>query len=250
MRIAKHTIYWLGVIGLLTLFFGQASKDFAQAFYFATLLMPIAMGTTYFFIYYLIPEYLLKRRFFLFGLYFFYTLIFSLYLEMLSAVIAFIVHANYQFQNMNPLTVDTVTMGITIFFIVFVTAFGQLIKKYFIKEDELSELNQAQEKNQLEMIQIRSDRKLIPIRLDELCYIESLSDYVKIHTTSETIISKEKISKLESELPEYFLRIHRSYLINSQLIKSFTRESIQICQQQIPISRTYKAKVIEILMKD
>jgi two-component system response regulator LytT len=250
VKITIHTLYWLGVITLLTLFFGQESKDFQQAFYFATMLMPIAMGTSYFFIYYLIPNYLLKRRFWRFGLYLFYTLVFSLYLEMLSALFAFIVIANYQFENLNPLTTDVVTMGITISFIVLFTAFGQLLRKYFIQEDQITELEAHKKKNQLELIQVRAERKLISIRLNELCFIESLSDYVKIHTTETTIITKEKISKLERDLPDSFLRIHRSYLVNSLMIESFTKESVSICDQELPISRTYKPEVIKILMKD
>ena len=211
---------------------------------------PTHNGNTYFFIYFLIPKYLLTRRFFLFGLHFLYTVIISLYLEMLSTLAAFMVYANYQFENMNPLSVDTVTMGVTIFFIVFVTAFGQLLKKFLITQDELEELSSEKEKDRIDTIQIRSDRKMIPVQLDQLCYIESLADYVKIHTNSDTFITKEKISKLEEKLPSYFLRIHRSYLVNAKLIKSFTKESINVCEQQLPISRTYKPNVMQILMAD
>lgn len=250
MKITKHILYWLGIICLLSLLFGQESNNYQQAFFFASLLMPVALGTTYFFIYYLIPEFLLKKRFFLFALYFVYTLILSLYLEMLSAVGAFVLYANYQYENMNSLSTDVVTLGITIFFIVFASAFGQLLLHYFQQEETLDQLTHEKIKNEREVIQVRSERKNIPIKISEITYIESLSDYVKIHTINSSIITKEKISYYDMNLPSYFIRIHRSYLVNSNSIESFTKEYLSINKQQLPISRTYKSSVINSLMRD
>lgn len=212
--------------------------------------MPVALGTTYFFIYYLIPQYLLKKRFFLFGLYFVYTLILSLYLELLSAVGAFVLYANYQYENMNPVSTDVVTLGITIFFIVFATAFGQLLLRYFQQEEELDQLAIEKSRNEQEVIQVRSDRKNIPIKISEITFIESLSDYVKVHTIKSSFITKEKISQFHKGLPSQFIRIHRSYLVNSYLIESFTKECITINKQQLPISRTYKNSVMKSLLGD
>lgn len=250
MKLTHHILYWLIVAALLTLFFGQEKGDYIQAFYFTTYLLPIAIGTTYFFTYYLLPTYLLAKRYGLFALYFFYTLIISLYLEMLVAVAAFVILANYQFQNMNSVSVDTFTMGIIIYLIVFFSAFIELIRRFFGQEKEIISLSEKKEANEQKMISIRVDRRLVPLIIDSIVYIESLADYVKVHTTIETHITKEKISKLEATLPDTFIRIHRSYLVNSPHIRSFTKESVLIGEDSLPISRSYKAKVIDQLMKD
>jgi DNA-binding LytR/AlgR family response regulator len=52
------------------------------------------------------------------------------------------------------------------------------------------------------------------IPYDDFLFIESLAAYVRIHSMQNNIESKEKISHLANRLPEIFLRIHRSFIIN------------------------------------
>ena len=62
---------------------------------------------------------------------------------------------------------------------------------------------------------MRSDRKMVKINFDEIRYVESLSDYIKIHSADKTITTRETISNIETRLPaKNFLRIHRSYIVN------------------------------------
>jgi len=88
---------------------------------------------------------------------------------------------------------------------------------------------------------VRSDRKMIKINFDEIVYIESLSDYLKIHTTSKTIITRETISAIEDKLPpDIFTRIHRSYIVSIPFISSYTSEYVEIENQTITISKSYR----------
>lgn len=99
-----------------------------------------------------------------------------------------------------------------------------------------------------DFIFVRSDRKMIKIDFQDIFYIESLSDYIKIHTTEKTIVTRETISNIEAKLPNKdFIRVHRSYLIALTKIESFTNEYIEINKNSIPISRSYKKGVLEIL---
>ncbi|WP_438966039.1 LytR/AlgR family response regulator transcription factor [Flavobacterium sp.] len=99
-----------------------------------------------------------------------------------------------------------------------------------------------------DFIFVRSDRKMIKIDFQDIFYIESLSDYIKIHTTEKTIVTRETISNIEAKLPNKdFIRVHRSYLIALTKIESFTNEYIEINKISIPISRSYKKGVLEIL---
>jgi len=80
--------------------------------------------------------------------------------------------------------------------------------------------------------------------------MESLGDYVKIHQDScKSILTREKISKFEAALPANFLRIHRSFIVNTDKIENFNREQIQIIDTCLPISRTYKKAVWKFLSK-
>ena len=95
---------------------------------------------------------------------------------------------------------------------------------------------------------VRSERKMIKIDYDAIIYIESYSDYLKIHLKDTTIVTRETISSIEAKLPKQnFLRIHRSYIISLNHMQSFTNEHITINQKVLPISRSYKKGVLQFL---
>ena len=95
---------------------------------------------------------------------------------------------------------------------------------------------------------VRSDRKMIKINFQEINYIESFSDYIKIHLPDKTIVTRETITSIEEKLPiDSFMRIHRSYIISIDKIVSFTNEFIEVNDKAIPISRSYKKEVLHRL---
>lgn len=100
-------------------------------------------------------------------------------------------------------------------------------------------------------IYVRSDRKMVRINFDDVLYVESLSDYVKIHLQDSVIVTRETITNFEEMLPQNaFIRIHRSYLVAVNKIHSFTNEVLEIGKHQLPISRSYKDEVLKQLKKD
>lgn len=97
---------------------------------------------------------------------------------------------------------------------------------------------------------VRSERIMVKINFSDIIYIESFSDYIKIHIQNKTIITRENISAVEAKLPKnQFIRIHRSYIISLKNITSFTNEQVTILEKSIPISRSYKKEVLSILEK-
>ncbi|TMM32102.1 response regulator transcription factor [Polaribacter aestuariivivens] len=102
-----------------------------------------------------------------------------------------------------------------------------------------------------EFIFVRSERKMIKIIFDEILYIESLSDYIKIHLRDKIIVTRETITNIEKKLPtQRFLRIHRSYVVNINCIDSYTNEFVEIGKNSISISRTYKENVLTKLAEN
>lgn len=99
-----------------------------------------------------------------------------------------------------------------------------------------------------DFIFVRSDRKMLKVDFDAIIYIESFSDYIKIHTKDAVIVTRETISAIEAKLPKNrFLRIHRSYIICISKIQSFTHEHITINNKALSISRSYKKDVLKHL---
>lgn len=100
-------------------------------------------------------------------------------------------------------------------------------------------------------ISFRVDRKNLKISLDDILYVESLKDYVKVVTKTKNIITKQSIASLEEALPTAtFMRIHRSYIVAVNKIESYTSELIEIAKHELPISRMYRHQVSKVLKLD
>jgi len=99
-------------------------------------------------------------------------------------------------------------------------------------------------------IYLRSDRKMIKVALNDILYIESLKDYIKVVATSGTIITKQSISSIEETLQkDMFIRIHRSYIVSLNKIESYSNELVWLGKAELPISRMYRHEVEKVLKR-
>lgn len=95
---------------------------------------------------------------------------------------------------------------------------------------------------------VRADRKMVRINCDEILYIESMADYIRIFLKTKSVVTRETISSIEGKLPQQdFMRVHRSYIVAKNSIDSFTSEYVEIGKKQIPISRSYRTEVLNRL---
>ena len=92
-------------------------------------------------------------------------------------------------------------------------------------------------------IYVKSEKKNVKILLKDILFIESLKDYIKIHTIDKMIMTQVPISTIEQRLPDNFLRIHRSFIVAKDKITAYTQHDLEIGKFQIPIGRNYKAIV-------
>ena len=84
--------------------------------------------------------------------------------------------------------------------------------------------------------------------MNDILYIESIKDYIKVITVTNTVITKQSISSVEEMLPkEMFIRIHRSYIVSLNKIESYNHELVWIAKQELPISRMYRHEVESVL---
>ena len=242
-----HIVYWISILIVLTIIFGFSWKSHLLALYFSVLLLPIVMITTYVFNLCLVPKYLLTGRYGKFALYFFYMLVVSLYFEMIVSLFSFVIIAETDTEVVDLEGISIFTLGITLYLIVFATSFIRLVIQFQKREKLLVRLRSDKERNEQQNLLVRADRKNHLIPLNELFYIESLNDYVKVVTADSELITREKITSLSSKLPDQFIRIHRSFLVNSEKVISFTTTEINILNTTLPISRTYKKQATETL---
>ena len=246
MKTRIQLLFWFSSFVVLILIFGRYYDSYVESFYFVCMLFPVVIGTCYFFNYFLVPNYLLKHRYWKFTIYCIYMIIVSVYLEMVAIFLAFIYMAEYSYNNMAVITTDVFLLAIAQYFIVFLFSFLLLIKQTFQKESTIDELEEEKSKYEKAGFTVRSERKDRNISYEEVLFVESLADYVKIHLEgAQLVITKEKISSLQERLPDQFIRIHRSFLVNKQAITSFSKEEVIIGELPLKISRTYKKEALE-----
>lgn len=231
-------IFWGIVSILLFILFGATSGNFIYAFYFLSFFMPVVIITSWVFGSYLVPTYLLKKRYTKFFLFSFYTLVISLDIELILVFLAFLLMSIYDFQNMRTIIESYKWMPVVMYFIVLLYGFITVVAELIHQRGTAGNIPD-------ELITVRSERKHRQISLDTILFLESMADYVKIFLdTGETVVTREKISALHERLSGRFLRIHRSYIVNRDRLDSYNREDVTTGGRLLPVSRTYKKEFL------
>ena len=88
---------------------------------------------------------------------------------------------------------------------------------------------------------VKTEYRLERIDINEILYIEGMKDYLRIVCTGKKIMTLQSFSKIEEILPsKKFCRVHKSFIVALDKIKSVERGIILISDQRIPVSNTYK----------
>ncbi len=96
---------------------------------------------------------------------------------------------------------------------------------------------------QREFLLVKSEYKLIQIRIADIQLIEGLKDYIKIYVTGQTkaILTLMSMKAIEQALPSrLFMRVHRSYIVNTSKISIIERNHIIIGDHVVPVSESYR----------
>jgi two-component system LytT family response regulator len=87
---------------------------------------------------------------------------------------------------------------------------------------------------------VKSEYRIIKIELKDIFYLESLRDYVAIHTVAGKILTLQSLKSFEEALEgKDFLRIHKSYIIAIDKISSIERKRVVIQDTYLPVGETY-----------
>lgn len=96
----------------------------------------------------------------------------------------------------------------------------------------------------------RIDRKMVKVVLRDILFVEGLKDYVKIHTATggPPLVVKQTINGLEEKLSESnFLRIHRSFIVALDKVRTYSARHIEVASHELPIGRLFRPRVEEVL---
>jgi len=91
-------------------------------------------------------------------------------------------------------------------------------------------------------------KKKVKVYIDEILFIESIKEYIRITTKDKSILTKFQLGQIEEMLAQNgFLRVHRSFLVAKNKVEAFSATDVEINGRQIPIGRSYKELVMAML---
>jgi DNA-binding LytR/AlgR family response regulator len=131
----------------------------------------------------------------------------------------------------------------------FVKAVNRIYNKMF-ETDAVRPAGNAHIQRQKHYIFVRTQYKMQKVRLDDIHYVQGLSNYLIIKTTTETIYTLLRFPQIMNHLPEdRFLRIHRSYIIAVDKIEYIHKNKVKIDDHMIPLGESYKQLFYDYLEK-
>jgi two-component system LytT family response regulator len=96
---------------------------------------------------------------------------------------------------------------------------------------------------------VNADYSLLKIQFDDICWIEGLRDYIKIHlkSTSRPVVVRMSVKGVEAELPAAgFIRVHKSYIVSINDITAIRKNAVFIKDQEIPVGDTYRDTLVRL----
>lgn len=198
------------------------------SFFLEFVLLPMRIMSVYITIYYLLPRFLIKREYARFFLSY-------ILLILLAAVIQRVfIYLFYDtiLQGNTDQSLFSFKMVLRAFILVNSTVFFVLsikIFQLFLTEREKNEQKAS------EYLELKADRRLHRISMDEILYIEGQGNYTTYHLSNRSkITAYGSIKKALESLPNYFIRVHKSYIVNKREIKSFDSNTIEIKDHLVP----------------
>lgn len=87
---------------------------------------------------------------------------------------------------------------------------------------------------------VKSGKEILRVKYEDISFIESLGNYVKLHTTSGIHVTYQSMNDIIDKLPDGFSRVHNSYIINIEHLDKVVDQTIFIGDTKIPISKSFR----------
>ena len=226
-RVATHVLFWI----FYFIFFGLlwAGEDgYLASFYLEFILLPIRIMAVYVAIYYLLPKFLLKRKFSLFFLGYCLTLLLGGVLQRIF------IHLFYEELLLNDISSGLFSLRMLIRAIVLINTTVLLVLG--MKLFQLWSLEHQKNAQQVKSIlEIKANRRIHRVAIEQVLFIEGLGNYVIYNLSDDSKLTVYgTIKETLSTLPDTFVRVHKSYIINKKHIKSYDTSSIDVHNHMVP----------------
>ncbi|SNY94793.1 LytR/AlgR family response regulator transcription factor [Flagellimonas pacifica] len=236
-RIATHAIFWVLYYVLFGLIW-VGDKGYLASFYLEFVLLPIRILAVYVTIYFLLPRFLLKRKFLNFFIGYGLTLLLGGILQRVF------IHLFYEELLLNDSSSGLFSVMMLVRAIVLINTTVLLILGVKLFQLWVME-NEKNEGLENEILEIRSNRKTHRVPTENILFVEGLGNYVTYHLVDKSkITSYGSIKGTLQQLPDNFRRVHKSYIVNRAYIKSYDAMTIDVLDNSIPRGKSVTDEVL------
>lgn len=240
-RVLTHILFWVGYYLLFSLVWVKPEQGYFASFYLEFVLLPARLAAVYTMIYVLMPRYLLVRQYGRFLLSYAGLIVLAGLVHRLSA------HFFYEqllfgqadpFFDIGALVRAVLLVNTTVVFV----AAAKMFQLYLIEAERNKTAELAAK------IAIRANRRTYLLDPADILYLESMGNYVTyVLADGDKLVAHGSIKAACAELPENFLRLHRSYVVNKDHITAFSGEKVQVGEAELPRSKDVEDAMLTTL---
>ena len=228
-RAATHIVFWLGYYIVFSLIWMQPERGYFASFYLEFVLLPPRLLAVYGMIYFLMPRYLLAERYLAFLAGYAGLLALAATLQRLSGFYFYeylLVGSSDTFFDLAALVRSIVLVNTTVIFVAAVKMY-----QFYLLEAYRNRAIGAGDKP----ITLKADRRTHIVAPDDILYIEGMGNYVSYYLDGgDKLVVYSSIKAAHRELPEQFVRLQRSYIVNRRHIQSFNAEKVFVGGHELP----------------
>ncbi|GEM_PF-727428 len=252
----KHVFYWIAFVLFFGLVWGVSDDNYSRNILIQICCLPSRMLLVYVTLFYLLPKFFNQKKYFSFFVsYCVLVALISVFIQ--RPLFLYFIQPNFLpgFKNSGFFIISEImntALDINIAAMIpiaytYLTTIENLQKN----NSELNEENKLlkeepviQDNNDDSCINLKVDKSLRKIKINDIVFVESLRNYCRIKLNDSEITVLKTLTSVEKILPESkFVRIHRSFLVNKDFITSISLSKIEINEITVPVGRKYKDAV-------
>ena len=228
-RVLTHIVFWVGYYLLFSIIWATTENGLLASFFLEFVLLPPRILAVYATIYFLMPVYLLRRRILMFVAGYGLLIIVAALIQRLSGF--FFYEQLFLGEQGKLITLGAVARSIVLVNTTVISvAAVKLLQHYFIVVAE-----READTVPVPKISVRADRRTHMLAPDDILYIEGMGNYVTYFLKSgEKLVVYGSIKAALEMLPQYFFRLHRSYVLNRRHLQSFNSDNVIVGGISLP----------------
>lgn len=233
-RFLTHAVFWVGYYFLFSLIWATEDGGYFASFYLEFILMPVRILAAYCMLYWLIPNFLATQRYRQFAIGYIGLIVIAGSMQLLFSYFFYnqlMTELNTQFTlSINGWLRSIILVNTTVMLLGVLKVF----QMYIELQTRFVQLS-SEKSNEQQFVEVKADRKIHRLKISDICYLEGMGNYVTYHMKDgQKRVVYVSLKQALVELPDTFIRVHRSYVVNKQQIDSYNHEELYLGDKAIP----------------